>query len=71
MEGAQSNIDVSMYKQAAGDLANDKEPIEVRLEALSTIIEMLKNADKEKRNDWSYGSSKPVEFRVIKREKIQ
>ena len=71
MEGAQSNIDVGMYKQAAGDLANDKKPIEVRLEALATIIEMLKNADKEKRNDWSYGSSKPVEFRVIKREKIQ
>jgi hypothetical protein len=72
MEGAQSNIDVEMYKKAAGDLGNDKKPVSVRLAALETIIEMLKIADKKSANDWSFGQEKAQpEFRVIKREKIQ
>ena len=72
MEGSQSNIDVEMYKKAAGDLGNDKKPVSVRLAALETIIEMLKIADKKGANDWTFGQEKaPTEFRVIKREKIQ
>ena len=72
MEGSQSNIDVEMYKKAAGDLGNDKKPVSVRLAALETIIEMLKIADKKGANDWSFGQEKAQpEFRVIKREKIQ
>jgi hypothetical protein len=72
MEGSQSNIDVEMYKKAAGDLGNDKKPISVRLAALETIIEMLKIADKKGANDWSFGAQqKQPEIKIIKREKIQ
>jgi len=72
MEGSQSNIDVEMYKKAAGDLGNDKKPVSVRLAALETIIEMLKMADKKGANDWTFGQEKTQpEIRIIKREKIQ
>jgi len=53
MEGAQSNIDVEMYKQAAGDLANRKAPVSDRLAALQTIITMMEIHDRDKKNDWS------------------
>ena len=63
MEGSQSNIDVEMYRQAAGDLANSKKPVAIRLEALKTIIEMLKIADKAGKNDWTYGGNAQSEVR--------
>lgn len=37
MEGPQSNVDVQMYKEMAGDLANDTLPVETRLAALQQI----------------------------------
>lgn len=40
MEGPQSDYDVQMYKQAAGDLANPRKPIESRMSALQ-IMEQL------------------------------
>lgn len=40
MEGPQSNLDVELYKQAAGDLANSKLPVETRLSAIKTIREL-------------------------------
>jgi len=59
MEGAQSNIDVEMYKQAAGDLANRKAPVADRLAALQTIITMMEINDREKKNDWGAFSAGP------------
>jgi len=40
MEGPQSDKDVQLYKQAAGDLANPTIPNESRLEALATLREI-------------------------------
>lgn len=40
MEGPQSNYDVALYQQAAGDLANPKKPFEVRQAAIKTIREI-------------------------------
>jgi len=40
MEGPQSDKDVAMYKQAAGDIANPNIPYEDRLAALGTIKEL-------------------------------
>ena len=37
MEGPQSNSDVQMYKEMAGDLANDELPVATRLAALAEI----------------------------------
>lgn len=37
MEGPQSNIDVAMYREMAGDLANPNLPVAARLAALATI----------------------------------
>ncbi|WND79382.1 D-Ala-D-Ala carboxypeptidase family metallohydrolase [Lysobacter capsici] len=40
MEGPQSNADVEMYRQMAGDLANPSSPREVRMAALQTIRQL-------------------------------
>jgi RecA/RadA recombinase len=37
MEGPQSNIDVEMYRQAAGDIANPNIPADTRKAAIVTI----------------------------------
>lgn len=37
MEGPQSNYDVQLYREMAGDLANDRLPVETRLAALTEI----------------------------------
>lgn len=42
MEGPQSNYDVLLYKEMAGDLANDKLPVETRMAALNVIRELQK-----------------------------
>ena len=42
MEGPQSNIDVEMYKQMAGDVANEALPTPVRLAALDQIERLQK-----------------------------
>jgi hypothetical protein len=54
-EGPQSNLDVEIYKQAAGDLGNSSKPIATRLAALQAIVTILKKYDKEGKNDWSFG----------------
>jgi hypothetical protein len=41
-EGPQSNLDVISYRQASGDLANDKLPVEARKAAAETIIRLMK-----------------------------
>jgi hypothetical protein len=43
-EGPQSNIDVAMYQQAAGDLANDNLTVGERLAALQTMRELAQKA---------------------------
>ena len=59
-EGPQSDYDVQVYKQAAGDFANDKLPVETRLAALQGLITLLKKYDKEGKNDWSFGGTAPA-----------
>ena len=58
-EGPQSDYDVQVYKQAAGDFANDKLPVETRLAALQGMISLLKKYDKEGKNDWTFGGNAP------------
>jgi hypothetical protein len=71
-EGPQSDIDVQMYKQAAGDLANSSKPVNVRLAALDSIVMMLKKYDKAGRNDWSFGQpGGGGNIRIISREKVK
>ena len=71
-EGAQSDRDVALYERAAGDIANSEKPINVRLAALNTIVQMLKKYDKAGANDWSFGTAKPGgEIKIISREKVQ
>jgi hypothetical protein len=41
-EGPQSNLDVISYRQASGDLANEKLPVEARKAAAETIIRLMK-----------------------------
>jgi hypothetical protein len=69
-EGPQSDIDVQLYKQAAGDLSNSSKPINVRLAALDSIVMMLKKYDKAGKNDWSFGSGGGG-IKILKREKVQ
>ena len=69
-EGPQSDIDVQMYKQAAGDLANSSKPVNVRLAALDSIVMMLKKYDKAGNNDWTFAQP-GGNIKIIKREKVQ
>lgn len=55
-EGPQSDIDVQMYKQAAGDFNNRQLPIEDRLAALGALNTILQRYDKAGKNDWTYGT---------------
>jgi hypothetical protein len=55
-EGPQSDIDVQMYKQAAGDFNNRKLPVEDRLAALGALNSILQRYDKAGRNDWTFGA---------------
>ena len=54
-EGSQSDADVRLYQQAAGDLANSNKPVATRLAALQAITQVLKKYDKEGKNDWTFG----------------
>jgi hypothetical protein len=56
-EGAQSDADVKLYQQAAGDLANSSKPVSVRLAALQAITQVLKKYDKAGTNDWTFGET--------------
>jgi hypothetical protein len=55
-EGPQSDIDVQMYKQAAGDFNNRKLPVEDRLAALGALNTILQRYDKAGKNDWTFGA---------------
>jgi hypothetical protein len=55
-EGPQSDIDVQMYKQAAGALNDKTLPIEDRLAALDALRTILQRYDKAGRNDWTFGA---------------
>jgi hypothetical protein len=59
-QGSQSDYDVRMYKQAAGDFANPEKPIKTRLAALQGMITLLKKYDKEGKNDWTFGGENPT-----------
>ncbi len=69
-EGPQSELDVKLYQQAAGDLANSSKPVNVRLAALDSIVMMLKKYDKAGNNDWTFGQP-GGNIKIIKREKVQ
>lgn len=55
-EGPQSDYDVQVYKQAAGDFGNASKPVATRLAALDAMITILKKYDKAGKNDWTFGS---------------
>jgi hypothetical protein len=55
-EGPQSDYDVQLYRQAAGDFANASKPVATRLAALDAMITILKKYDKAGKNDWTFGS---------------
>lgn len=55
-EGPQSDYDVQLYRQAAGDFGNASKPVATRLAALDAMITILKKYDKAGKNDWSFGS---------------
>jgi len=61
-EGPQSDIDVQMYKQAAGALNDKTLPIEDRLAALDALRTILQRYDKAGHNDWSFGTAAPKEL---------
>jgi len=54
-EGAQSDRDVKLYQQAAGDVADKTQPIATRLSALQGVVTILKKYDKAGNHDWSFG----------------
>jgi len=56
-EGPQSDIDVQLYKQAAGDFNNRTLPVGDRLAALGVLNSILQRYDKAGKNDWSYGAA--------------
>jgi hypothetical protein len=56
-EGPQSDYDVQLYRQAAGDFANASKPVATRLAALDAMVSILKKYDKAGKNDWSFGSA--------------
>lgn len=58
-EGPQSDYDVQVYKQAAGDFANESLPVPTRLAALNGLVTLLKKYDKENKNDWTFGENLP------------
>jgi hypothetical protein len=60
-EGPQSDYDVQLYRQAAGDFANASKPVATRLAALDAMITILKKYDKAGKNDWTFGSGKSTE----------
>jgi hypothetical protein len=53
-EGPQSDRDVDAYKAAAGQLANVNTPVETRIAAFKTIVELNKKYAPDL--DWSFGS---------------
>jgi len=58
-EGSQSDNDVLLYRQQAGDFANSKLTDSERLAALQGMIDLLKIYDKAGNNDWTFGG-KPI-----------
>lgn len=50
MEGPQSDYDVALYQQAAGDIANPKLPYEDRIAALQTIKDLQQKYMKQSQN---------------------
>jgi hypothetical protein len=55
-EGAQSDNDVLLYRQQAGDFANPKLTDSERLAALQGMINLLKIYDRSGTNDWTFGN---------------
>jgi hypothetical protein len=55
-EGSQSDNDVLLYRQQAGDFANPKLTDSERLAALQGMINLLKIYDKSGTNDWTFGN---------------
>jgi hypothetical protein len=60
-EGPQSDYDVQVYRQAAGDFSNAQKPVATRLAALDAMITILKKYDKAGKNDWTFGSGSQQE----------
>lgn len=65
MEGPQSNLDVVLYRQMAGDLANPKLPVERRQAAAKTIRDLnAKYADNPQGSNGQASAAPPAGSRV-------
>jgi hypothetical protein len=70
-KGSDSDRDVKLYEQMAGQFNDASQPVAYRLAALKGMIRLLEQKDEDKSNDWSFGSAGNTGIKIIKREKIQ
>jgi hypothetical protein len=69
MEGPQSNIDVEMYRQAAGDIANANIPAETRKAAIKTIRDLNEKYANPNQNTQAPMMPTPEQAREILRQR--
>lgn len=69
MEGPQSNIDVEMYRQAAGDIANANIPAETRKAAIKTIRDLNEKYANPSQNTQAPMMPTPEQAREILRQR--
>ena len=69
-KGSDSDRDVKLYEQMAGQFNDATQPVAYRLAALKGMIRLLEQKDEDKTNDWSFGTGGGG-IKIIKREKVQ
>lgn len=69
MEGPQSNIDVEMYRQAAGDIANANIPVDTRKAAIKTIRDLNEKYANPSQNTQAPMMPTPEQAREILRQR--
>ena len=69
MEGPQSNIDVEMYRQAAGDIANANIPADTRKAAIKTIRDLNEKYANPNQNQQAPMMPTPDQAREILRQR--
>jgi len=55
-KGSDSDRDVKLYEQMAGQFNDATQPVAYRLAALKGMIRLLEQKDEDKTNDWSFGT---------------
>ena len=69
-KGSDSDRDVKLYEQMAGQFNDATQPVAYRLAALKGMLRLLEQKDEDKTNDWSFGTGGGG-IKIIKREKVQ